>query len=342
MKKIGSFTNIIFTSFKFKLEVVVFLVFALAIMSFKNARSNISNFNIKDSIEEKNTSSKIYSIQLNQMVVPFVQDYVRRQGKELEQMKTWGRPYFRIYDKILSQYGIPKEMKYLSVIESDLRSGLVSSAGAVGPWQLMNDEAKKYGLKVGKGIDDRKDFYKSTIVAAKLLKGLYDEFGDWLLVIAAYNGGEGRVRQAIQKSGSKNFWDLQYYLKEETRTHVKKFIATHYFFEGSGGITTMTAAETRNYLSSIITTQSLSEEELNSTIVTEVNGRYSSSVIANSLLIDMDEFNKWNPGFDKTLAEGQKYLMRIPKDRLMIFESKKGDILIESIKLLLEGSTSAK
>ncbi|WP_309480032.1 transglycosylase SLT domain-containing protein, partial [Brevibacillus agri] len=74
------------------------------------------------------------------------------------------------------------------------------------------------------------DYYKSTHVAAKLLKELYEQFGDWLLVVAAYNGGAGRVKNAIAKSGSRDFWKLQFLLPEETRTHVKKFIATHYVF----------------------------------------------------------------------------------------------------------------
>jgi len=342
MKWFGNYTNRLRTSWKSKLEFGVFFILVLTMMSFANAKNVHVNLYLKDSTDERATSSRLSSIQLNNKAIPFVESYVRKEGKELEQMKTWGRPYFRIYDNLLTQYGIPKEMKYLSVIESDLRAGLVSSAGAVGPWQLMDYEAKRFGLRVGKGIDERKDFYKSTFVAAKLLKELYDEFGDWLLVIAAYNGGEGRVRQAIQKSGSRDFWELQYYLKEETRNHVKKFIATHYFFEGSGGMTTMTAAETKIYLANISVPEILSEEELSNTVVTEVNGRYNSSVVANSLLMDVGEFNKWNPGFDKTLAEGQKYLMRVPKDRVTIFQSMKGDILIQSIKYLLEGAASAK
>ena len=342
MKWFGNYTNRLRTSWKSKFEFGVFFILVLTMMSFANAKNVRVNLNLKDSTDEKLASSKFSSIQLNNKAISFVENYVRKEGKELEQMKTWGKPYFRIYDNLLTQYGIPKEMKYLSVIESDLRAGLVSSAGAVGPWQLMDYEAKRFGLRVGRGIDERKDFYKSTFVAAKLLKELYDEFGDWLLVIAAYNGGEGRVRQAIQKSGSRDFWELQYYLKEETRNHVKKFIATHYFFEGNGGITTMTSAETKTYLANIPAAETLSEDEINNTVIAEINGRYNSSVVANSLLIDVDQFNKWNPGFDKTLAEGQKYLMRIPKDRVAIFQSMKGDILIQSIKYLLEGAASTK
>src|SRR4029079_14064440 len=126
---------------------------------------------------------------------------------------------------------LPKELKYLAVIESDLKSNALSHAGARGPWQFMSYTAKDYGLQVNKFIDDRTDYYKSTNAAAKYLLSLYKDLKDWLLVIAAYNGGPGRVYSAIKKSGSRNFWNMQYFLPEESRNHVKKFIATHYIME---------------------------------------------------------------------------------------------------------------
>lgn len=288
-------------------------------------------------------ASKPYTAQLNPRAVSFVQEYIRKQGKELEKMKTWGKPYFDLYDNVLGIYGLPKEMKYLSVIESHLSSGLVSWAGAVGPWQLMSDEAKRFGLRTGK-IDDRMDFYKSTHVAARLMKELYGEFGDWLLVVAAYNGGAGRLRQAIRKAGSRDFWDLQYYLPEETRNHVKKFIGTHYIFEGSGGWTTMTAGETvvQKAASAIPQEILLSNEEMVNTTLVEVSGRYNSLIISNSLLMDINQFNKWNPGFDKALAEGKKYAMRLMKDQVVIFEARKGNLLMQSVRALLEGAVVAR
>ncbi len=288
-------------------------------------------------------ASKPYAAQLNPRAVSFVQEYIRKQGKELEKMKSWGKPYFDLYDNILALYGLPKEMKYLSVIESHLSSGLVSWAGAVGPWQLMPYEAKRFGLRTG-STDDRTDYYKSTHVAAKLMKELYNEFGDWLLVVAAYNGGPGRVRQAIRKAGSRDFWNLQYYLPEETRNHVKKFIGTHYIFEGSGGWTTMTASETLVQKANVNKPEEvvLSAEENANTTVTEISGRYNSLIITSSLAMDIALFNKWNPGFDKTLAEGKKYPMRLYKEKAAIFEARKASLLMQSVKALLEGSVVSK
>lgn len=295
-------------------------------------------------VANKFDASKPYINQLNPRAVSFVQEYIRKQGKELEKMKGWGKPYFDLYDNILTLYGIPKEMKYLSVIESHLQPGLVSWAGAVGPWQLMDYEAKRFGLRVVAN-DDRMDFYKSTHVAAKLMKELYAEFGDWLLVVAAYNGGAGRVRQCIRKAGSRDFWDLQYFLPEETRNHVKKFIGTHYVMEGAGGWTTLTADETQKLKAAQVTNNqkvTLSTDEVNNTNTILLSGRYNSIVLSNSLAIDIVQFNKWNPGFDKTLSEGKPYNMRISKDKTALFESRKSQILMESFRLLVEGASITK
>ncbi len=285
---------------------------------------------------EKYNPQKPYLSQLSPKAVPFVQEYIRKQGKELEKMKGWGRPYFDVYDNILPRYGVPTELKYLSVIESHLQSGLRSWAGAVGPWQLMDYEAKRFGLRVGNGIDERTDYYKSTEVAAKLLKELYDQFGDWLLVVAAYNGGAGRVKKAIRLSGSRDFWDLQYYLKEETRTHVKKFIGTHYIFEGGGGETTMTTAEFKDFKANTIRAN---EALLNdsSLIITPVSGRYCAQVVAKGLDMSLAEFNKLNAGFDKAMANGDNYNLRLTRDKAAIFQIKRKNLLQESINLLLEG-----
>src|SRR5206468_5976800 len=95
--------------------------------------------------------------------------------------------------------------------------------------------------------DERRNIYKSTNAAAKYLSDLYTQYGDWLLVIAAYNSGSGHVDKAIKYTGSRNFWRLQNYLPAETRGHVKRFIATHYFFESHGSITTVTKTEAAIY-----------------------------------------------------------------------------------------------
>ena len=191
--------------------------------------------------------------QLNPLAVSFVEDYIEKYGEKIEGMKDWGKPYFDMMDGILVQHGLPKELKYLAVIESDLKSNARSWAGAVGPWQFMPATARNMGLKVGNKYDERRDFYKSTHAASKYLTSLFAIYGDWLLVIAAYNGGPGKVNSAIRKSGSRDFWTLQRYLPAESKNHVKKFIATHYIMEGGqGGITTVTKEEAKNFATTAI------------------------------------------------------------------------------------------
>lgn len=286
----------------------------------------------------KAVSNKSYQSQINPRAISFVDEYIKKQGKSLEKMKVWGKPYFDLYDQILINYGIPKEMKYLSVIESHLGAGGISWAGAVGPWQLMPGVAKEYGLQVGGYWDQRTDYFKSTHVAARIMKKLYTEFDDWLLVVAAYNCGNGCVRSAIRRAKSKDFWQLQYFLPEETRNHVKKFIATHLIFEGAGGFTTMTAAEVAQAKTQNKNTPlTLSAAELAGSALIEVSGRFNSLVLANELQINIQQFNAWNPGFDKALAAGEKYAMRISKDKEAVFLAKKNQLLLASVRAIIEG-----
>ena len=288
--------------------------------------------------------TKPYPVPLNPKVSLFVQDYIQEQTKGYQDMKVWGKPYFDIYDKILSQNGLPVQLKYLSVIESSLQANMISYKGAVGPWQLMPDEANRYGLKVSASADERTDFVKSTEAAAQILKRLYNNYGDWLLVIAAYNAGEGAVNNAIAKSGSKNFYDLQYNLPEETRNHVKKFIGTHYIFEGGGGYTTMTSEETKAYDSTVAslkntTTPSVDFENTESITI---SGKYNSLVIAKILLLDIAQFNKLNPQFDAKLSKGETYSLRLPNDMMMLFKAKRQQILRESVQLLFSSVNGAE
>jgi membrane-bound lytic murein transglycosylase D len=170
---------------------------------------------------------------LNKHVKQFVSSYIKENRKNLYNIRRRSSSPFILIDSVFKQYGLPVQLKYLAVVESELKTKAVSRVGAVGPWQLMPATARILGLKVNARHDERKNYYKSTRAAARHLKDLHREFGDWFLVFAAYNGGEGPVYSAIRQSGSKNYWTLQQYLPGETREYVKKFIATCYYFEGS-------------------------------------------------------------------------------------------------------------
>lgn len=325
-----SLGNIIAAS-KFSLIYFVMLIVGVTTMSFADGNNSSAKSPFSGLYMPAVHGNHSCVAQLNPQAQSFVQEYMHKQGEELERMKEWGKPYFDLYDKILASYSVPKEMKYLSVIESHLVSQLVSWAGAVGPWQIMPDEARRFGLHIGTH-DERMDFKKSTKVAAQLMKELYGVFGDWLLVVAAYNGGVNRVKDAIRESGSKNFWVLQSYLPEETRNHVKKFIATHYIFEGGGGWTTLTAQEAQEQKALITnpTAIPVSGQEIDNSILVEVNGRYSAKVITDALGIDLEKFYKWNPGFEKTLDQGKTYAMRLMKDKAEQFQSRRDFLLAAS------------
>ena len=255
-------------------------------------------------------------VRLNPKALSFVQDYVKENWDELQEVRTAGRTYFSLIENILTQYGLPKELKYLAVIESNLKRTARSKVGAVGPWQLMPQTARDLGLKVTKNNDERKNYYKSTRAAALYLRDLYNDLGDWLLVIAAYNGGSANVYHAIRRSGSRNFWDLQYYLPTESRIHVKKFIGTQYTFEGQGSITTLTRDEAVEQLpgsSMYASNRKLTQEEVDNAETVSISGKYCSNIIARYILMDMAEFSRYNPSFDKVMASSNFITNRLSR-----------------------------
>ncbi|MFD2527405.1 lytic transglycosylase domain-containing protein [Flavihumibacter stibioxidans] len=280
---------------------------------------------------------------LNPRAVSFVEGYIESHTKSLTAMKGWAMPYFNMMDAIMVQHGLPRELKYLAVIESKLKSNAVSWAGAVGPWQFMRSTAIRHGLKVTKAVDERTNYVKSTHAAARYLKELYRIYGDWLLAIAAYNAGPGNVQKAIARSGSRNFWDLQYFLPTETRNHVKKFIGTHYIFEGQGGLTTLTKAEVKEHYgpSLYAFSRKITQEEQQSAKSQKISGKYQSVVIAKHILMDLSEFNRYNPDFDRVMSTAATgYEMHLPGEKMELFNANKYNILQESVQLLLSSSAA--
>lgn len=300
--------------------------------------SQVTKYGFKNLFAQYNYNPALpYSAQVNPHAESYMQDYLKAHTKSLMQMKSWGQPYFNLIDNILSQYGLPRELKYLAVIESNLNTRATSWVGAGGPWQFMPYTAKQYGLVVNNLLDERRDYYKSTHAAARYLLTLYGQLKDWLLVIAAYNGGPGRVYSAIKKSGSRNFWNLQYYLPTESRNHVKKFIATHYIMEGTGGVTTTPnmAGNPGGGMNSFDAKPDLTEEELSNASTQSITGKYNSAVIAKNLAMDIVTFNRYNPDFDNLMSINGNYDLRLPADKMQLFLANKYAILNECVQLLL-------
>lgn len=194
------------------------------------------------------SSLSIPEVPLHQSMGKFVEEYAEDNTELFEKLKVNKSGYLKTIDKVFTQYEIPLELKYLAVIESKLNTNALSWCGAKGLWQFMPGTAKIFGLKITAKYDERQHVWKSSVAAARYLNELYEYFGDWLLVIAAYNSGPAPVLSAIKKSGSRSFWKLQNFLPKETRLHVKRFIATHYYFEGGGSLVTLGKVETEKYL----------------------------------------------------------------------------------------------
>jgi len=161
----------------------------------------------------------------------YVQSYIDVLGKQKDRMGRMiglSNYYFPIFEKALKAYNIPAEIKYLPIIESSMDPHAISKVGATGMWQFMFSTAKGYGLNMDNFVDERKDPIQASYAAAAYFRDAYEELGDWLLAIAAYNCGKGNVTRAMDKAGSRDFWEIRQYLPKETRDYVPAYIAAVY------------------------------------------------------------------------------------------------------------------
>ena len=171
----------------------------------------------------------IIEMPYNEVVQKFIDRYSGRLRHSVSYMLGASNFYMPIFEEALETYGLPLELKYLPVIESALNPKAVSRVGATGLWQFMLATGKRYGLEVNTLVDERRDPIKASYAAANYLSDLYKVFGDWNLVIAAYNCGPDQINKAIHRSkGSKDYWQIYPYLPKETRGYVPAFIAANY------------------------------------------------------------------------------------------------------------------
>lgn len=165
--------------------------------------------------------------------------YARHVGS----LKTRSAPFFAVIEPILQKHTIPNDFRYLPLIESAWQADAVSSAGAVGYWQFMDDTAQDMGLSIDPGNDERTDLRKSTEAAAKYLKFLYRKLGSWTLVAAAYNGGVGMMQRKITRTGHRNYYSMD--MNPETGYYLYRILAMKELFTnpsyGIGSVATMLA-----------------------------------------------------------------------------------------------------
>ena len=180
-------------------------------------------------IERLKRIPSIIEMPYNEVVQKFIDRYSGRLRHSISYMLGASNFYMPIFEEALETYGLPLELKYLPVIESALNPTAVSRVGATGLWQFMLATGKRYGLEVNTLVDERRDPIKASYAAANYLSDLYKVFGDWNLVIAAYNCGPDQINKAIHRSkGSKDYWQIYPYLPKETRGYVPAFIAANY------------------------------------------------------------------------------------------------------------------
>ena len=225
----------------------------------------------------------------NDVVQTFIDRYTGRLRHTVSFMLGASNFYMPIFEEALEAYQLPLELKYLPIIESALKPTAVSRVGATGLWQFMIGTGKNYGLTVNSLVDERRDPVKSSYAAAHYLSDLFSIFGDWNLVIAAYNCGPANINKAIHRAGGeKDYWKIYPYLPKETRGYVPAFIAANYVMN--------------YYCEHNICPMRSELPEQTDTVV--VNRNVHLGQIAAVLNIDIDVLRSLNPAYRRDVVPG--------------------------------------
>lgn len=233
----------------------------------------------------------------NEKVQVFIDNYLGINKRLISRMQGLAPYYFPLFEQQLERYNLPLEFKYLAIVESALNPKARSHSGAMGLWQFMYPTGKQYGLEVNSYVDERKDPLKSTIAACEYFVKLYDIFGDWNLVLAAYNGGPGYIKRKIESTGISDFWELYPHLRTETRNFIPTFIAVNYVM---------------NYASEYTINIENPNINLNETDTIKLKNQVELKVLTELLCIGSETINYLNPSYIKEIY---------PKDVVLVFPS---------------------
>ena len=261
----------------------------------------------KARIEKLNQESTL-NLTYNQAVRSFIELYSIRKRQLTSKILGLKEIYFPLIEEYLDKYGIPLEMKYLAVVESALNPVAGSRAGAKGLWQFMYYTGKLYGLKVTSLTDDRFDPYLATDAACRHMRDLYAMFGDWNLVMAAYNSGAGNVNKAIRRAGGVyDYWAIWPFLPRETRGYVPAFIAVCYVmnYAPEHNLYPLDPGILYGGIDTICISQPLAFDQ-----------------ISEFLNISKEELEFLNPIFKAGIIpayNGKTYILRLPKDLALKF-----------------------
>jgi len=256
-----------------------------------------------------------FHIAYNPALEKVIKSYLKYRKKSYPKLMAKAKYYFPMFEKYLDQYDIPLEMKYLAVVESALNPKAKSRVGATGLWQFMYGTGLQYGLKVSSYVDERQDPVKSTIAACKYMSDLYEIFGDWDLVLAAYNSGPGNVAKAIKRSGgNKNYWNIRPFLPTETAGYVPAFYATMYIFE---------------YADELGLHPDIPEIHHFATDTIQVKKAISFDQISEKTGISTDLLQFLNPSYKLDIIPfivGKNYALRLPRKNTIDFLDKEQEI----------------
>lgn len=264
----------------------------------------------------------IMEMPYNNVVQKFIDRYSNELRNAVGIMLGASNFYMPIFEQALETYNLPLELKYLPVIESGLNPKAVSRVGATGLWQFMLTTAKNYGLEINSLLDERCDPIKSSYAAANYLSDLYRIFGDWNLVIAAYNCGPDKLTQAIHRAGgSKDYWKIYPYLPRETRGYVPAFIAANYIMN--------------YYCEHNICPMTTDLPAKTDTIL--VNRDVHFKQIAQVLNVDEELVRSLNPQYRKNIVIGytKPSTLRLPVDKINSFIDQEDSVYAYNADVLL-------
>lgn len=221
--------------------------------------------------------------------------------------------FFPLYERMLAEYELPDELKFLSIVESDLTPRAISHAGAGGLWQIMPGTGRDLHLYQDEYVDERMDPVKATEAACKYLRDLYKIFGDWELALAGYNCGPGAVKRAMRRSGGDSFYTIYDALPKETRGYVPQFVAFTYLMHHGNdhGI----FAENYQYPIPHDTIQ--------------VSGYFNLEAFAKHSTMSLADLQKMNPAITTTILPEytNRYPLRVPRQQYGYFVSRRRAVM---------------
>ncbi len=270
-----------------------------------------------------------FDLVYNPHVKGFIELYAVRKRELVSRMMGLSQLYYPMFEEVFDKHNIPLELKHLAVIESALNPNARSRCGATGLWQFMYPTGKMYGLNVNSYIDERSDVYKATEAAAEYLKSLYTMFGDWQMVLAAYNAGPGTISKAIRRSGGKKtYWEIRPYLPTETQAYVPAFIAANYVMNYPTEHNIYASTPRKTYF------------EVDTAVVKE---SMTFNQISSALDISVEEIAYFNPQYRKSEIPAGGNFLTLPKAKIGTFLSNETEIYaaIKSQKLVASESTVA-